>query len=448
VKHIKLLKEHHLRTINLEVRNDCSTDDLVPEGYLPPASWKNKPGAGGEDERQAGPRSNEALSNGAAVPGHEAFYNRMIELSYNADDVYDSLARRPHPPGRQPVRVTQFRRFWTELQQVGNFWDASQDNLNYNDPDVQKALEEQKEEFENKTQSMRQNSFQSPSPHSTSMSPIQSSSSPLSRSMASGDSEQRRHTAEVGSPQSKSSPKSSPTAYLTYTGRRHGAGGDMPSKYRDDMLRAFIEPVVWSFGCVVERTASQPYLHVGTTRLTADHAMRVFRGPQDRQRSRAKILEGPLMALQCTHETAFGEADPSDVDYIARELGALLVIAQERDRQGKSEVMPGAGQWWVDRPRWGGGTGETVGSPLLEDDGTEPANATETTAASIKSPGKEEEAEKKSRAMKQHLKKHIIARSHKPPSPMWEKRVDYMHIGKAPDEAFDTVRCFSFLTLK
>ncbi|KAF1820852.1 uncharacterized protein K489DRAFT_44741 [Dissoconium aciculare CBS 342.82] len=46
---------------------------------------------------------------------------------------------------------------------------------------------------------------------------------------------------------------------------------------------------------------------------------------------------------------------------ILREIGLLLEIAQERYREGKTESRPGAGQWWTEKPRWGGGKGGPVG---------------------------------------------------------------------------------------
>jgi hypothetical protein len=45
-----------------------------------------------------------------------------------------------------------------------------------------------------------------------------------------------------------------------------------------------------------------------------------------------------------------------------RQLGALLLLAQERSREGRTETRPGEGRWWTTVPRWGGGAGGEVGN--------------------------------------------------------------------------------------
>ncbi|KAL9096506.1 MAG: hypothetical protein Q9165_001503 [Trypethelium subeluteriae] len=46
------------------------------------------------------------------------------------------------------------------------------------------------------------------------------------------------------------------------------------------------------------------------------------------------------------------------------EIGALLFLAQERAREGAAARRPGEGQWWTEKPRWGGGEGGEVGNPV------------------------------------------------------------------------------------
>ena len=48
--------------------------------------------------------------------------------------------------------------------------------------------------------------------------------------------------------------------------------------------------------------------------------------------------------------------------------------------------------------------------------------------------------------MSSFRKENDLARSHQPPERVWERQVDYAHVGKAPDDELDTV-CLSHLFL-
>ena len=233
----------------------------------------------------------------------------------------------------------------------------------------------------------------------------------------------------------------------------------------------------------------------------------------DRARNRAGILEGPIFAFQARHETNFsgegaegkasncrgsGKLDRTD---ILREVGALLVLAQERAREGKPEVVPGKGKWWAEKARWGGGSGEAVGKPLQEDDESVPMEVTDEMAARAKAvfnppptplpiehrgifrpardsfdpqgrrdddgrlakrrsvgtaatmatyaavvkerkdtkETKEERAEAREKAKKLHMRRRMIAQSYEMPNPLWDKRVEYRMIGKRKEHVYDEV---------
>jgi hypothetical protein len=63
---------------------------------------------------------------------------------------------------------------------------------------------------------------------------------------------------------------------------------------------------------------------------------------------------------------------------LAREVGVMLLLAQERAREGKEEIKPGEGKWWTSTPRWGGGPGGSMGRDCLSD-----ASATDKKSSTI-----------------------------------------------------------------
>ncbi|KAI9848453.1 MAG: hypothetical protein M1837_000248 [Sclerophora amabilis] len=100
---------------------------------------------------------------------------------------------------------------------------------------------------------------------------------------------------------------------------------------------------------------------------------------------------------------------------LLREVGAGLIIAQERAREGKQQMRPGEGQWYTTVPRWGGGVGGEVG------------NATGNTDESA--PKKED----KKNGNRAKSRKEANAEAYKRVAPgpgNWDPKVTYSHIGK------------------
>jgi hypothetical protein len=155
-----------------------------------------------------------------------------------------------------------------------------------------------------------------------------------------------------------------------------------------------------------------------------------WRGPQDRTKARQGWLEGPVIGVQCRAETTFGSQAESVLDAI-RELGGMLLLAQERDRQGKTETRAGEGKWWTTKPRWGGGPGGEIG---------------EATGASETLPeGFPKAEEKPSARLKSSLKDRRrpspaeIWKALRPGSPLWDPKIVYEAIGKDQISDWDEV---------
>jgi hypothetical protein len=151
-------------------------------------------------------------------------------------------------------------------------------------------------------------------------------------------------------------------------------------------------------------------------------------------------LEGPVLGISCRGETDFdgGNADP--VLDTLRETGALLLIAQERAREGRKEIKPGEGKWWTTVPRWGGGPGGEVGEALAtvaSVDSTAEKSTDVTDSKSLL----ESRGRPKSRGGSSH--RRVTAgeawKILRPSVGFWDPRVEYLAIGKEKDLANDEV---------
>ncbi|KAI9797837.1 MAG: hypothetical protein M1835_006359 [Candelina submexicana] len=216
-----------------------------------------------------------------------------------------------------------------------------------------------------------------------------------------------------------------------YQGRRIGTGREMPERYREDAVRLFIEPVAWQFGCQIRAPTMSPRLAVQTVLFPVRHSSVVYRVPTERVRARAGNLEGPLMAVQCRPTTEFrnegealGEGNAEKVDLL-REVAAMLLLAQERARDGKVEKRPGEGKWWTTAPRWGA-------KVSVDDDGDTVGNSDEITAARVGRRIPRGSSRRKRKAEQSH-------RTLSPGPGLWDKKVTYVQVGKNEEDDFDDI---------
>ncbi|KAF2857967.1 hypothetical protein K470DRAFT_222271, partial [Piedraia hortae CBS 480.64] len=142
-----------------------------------------------------------------------------------------------------------------------------------------------------------------------------------------------------------------------YSGRRTSDGKSMPDRFRSETIRRLVESIARVFNCAVAQPRRPPQIKLGMMNLPIRQTAALYRFPTDHRRAREGHLQGPILAVQTRPEFDFaseGGDTRSELDLL-RELGALLHLAQERSREGTSEVKPGAGKWWTSAPRWGGG---------------------------------------------------------------------------------------------
>ncbi|KAH0536244.1 hypothetical protein FGG08_006866 [Glutinoglossum americanum] len=212
----------------------------------------------------------------------------------------------------------------------------------------------------------------------------------------------------------------------TYIGRRVGAGKDLPEQYREDCVKGFVEVIAWEFGCRLLPPRMTPRLTVRASLFPSRFSNLAYRTPSTIAEQRSGMLEGPVLGVQCRPETSFrspedevgkGQAEILD---LMREVVGTLIMAQERAREGKEEKKPGAGKWWCEAPRWGGGPGGEVGNPVGNSDDPAPPIG-------------------RGRAGLRGDRRASFKRLDRQSSGAWDKKVKYQAIGKNKESGVDDI---------
>lgn len=120
---------------------------------------------------------------------------------------------------------------------------------------------------------------------------------------------------------------------------------------------------------------------------------------------------------------------------LMRELGALLHLAQQRHREGKTDPTKSSSQWWTTTPRWGGGPGGCFAGEECE-----AYNATYSSSSSASSASH-------THTPHQKRSKDLAAqwRTLKPNPSSWDAKTTYRRFGPSSDEEYDHVYLLSAL---
>ena len=112
--------------------------------------------------------------------------------------------------------------------------------------------------------------------------------------------------------------------------------------------------------------------------------------------------------------------------------GGLLLLAQERAREGKIERRGGDGKWWSTKERWGGGPGGEVG---------EATGATEILEKDAPSKREEKPVERNRDGSKFRRRPTPaeVWKTLRPGYPLWDPKVTYEAIGKDRTVEWDDV---------
>ncbi|KAL1982352.1 hypothetical protein VTN96DRAFT_1383 [Rasamsonia emersonii] len=404
----------HIKTLNLQVVRDVPASNIVPEELLrglPPLPWEEPQAP--ESGQEA---SSHLMGNGNPYPPRDKYDVAKTELLFDNDDAFRELARMAPRPGRQRVRLTQSRKFWAGLERMAQYWDTSLDNY------YEKPVQPQKStNGETKTDATQTDET-------------------LAADKAGDD------KMDVDSPQAEK-----PQVETVYTGRRIGAGHEMPEDAREDTLRGLLEMAAWPFGCQAAVPSLPPRLAVRNLLFPVRQSLVAGRAPQDRQTARKGILEGPVLVVQCRPETSFREPNEApgqgqrEMCDLIREVGAMLLTAQERAREGSVEVKPGEGKWWTTTPRWGGAPNDGVPIDTPENTDSKPEEEEATGHANKRSRYADPRMSSR-RQGPSNSRKASAAEKWKTlqagPS-LWDKKMRYMQIGKPKNSPFDDIYMIS-----
>lgn len=433
------------------MESDVDVRRIFPEDQtqsLPPLPWENE--VQNNPTNQPTTDQPPALTgNGTPYPSNERFEVLKNELSFDNDDAFREVVRLPLRQGRGHVRLTQSRKFWAGLQRMSEYWDTSLDHYFERPKTPEQLPADGVQAHEDQIQTDDDSS------HST---------SGLSGTAMDVDKPQI-HEVPTGSP----SKKGARPSVAMYTGRRLGAGSEMPDDIRDDTVRAFVEMVAWPFGCQVTVPITGPRLTIKTLLFPVRRSFQAVRCVRDRQGFTGNkisaphngIMEGPVLIAQCRSETSFRTAQDTpgfgtgEACDLLREVGGMLLAAQERAREGTAEQRPGEGKWWTMTPRFGGAAHDGV-----LDDHVNKGHGTslpDTMLEESKPSSEEPEVES---ARKRHKYEHpfLTALSRRPSAmrklsssekwkivqpgtSLWDKRMTYMQVGRAKESPFDDVCC-------
>ncbi|KAJ5365083.1 hypothetical protein N7517_007969 [Penicillium concentricum] len=425
------------KPLNLQLDTDVEVANMIPEDHshpLAPLPWEDT-----TEPTEDNPQP--LMDNGAPYPSKERYEILEKELALDNDDAFREVARLPPREGRSRVRITQSRKFWTGLERMAQYWDTSLDNY-YERPATPEPTPSERERAGDDT--MQMDAEDSKSRYSLTDGPMDldeaQTAAPLSNN-AVGDGHQ--------------------PSVPVYTGRRIGNGAEMPDEMRDETIRSFVEMVAWPFGCQVTAPTLPPRLTTKNLLFPVRQTFQSSRSPRDRQIARSGMLEGPVLISQCRSETSFRTADNTpgtgigEVSDLFREVGGMLLAAQERAREGAVEKRPGEGKWWTMEPRFGGAPNDGILDDLINKG--HGMSLPDSMMEEIRPSAQEAESDSK-----RHKFEHpfVTSLSRKPsamrrltssekwkilqPGPsLWDKRMSYLQIGKVQESPFDDIYMIS-----
>jgi hypothetical protein len=468
------VREETLSLLNVTFQPECDLETLLSsvsdkaESHLPPKSWLDLPG----EQKSLASRepSITLLSNGRRLPEQREFYVRARELLFNNDDAFSTLTRKSQG-GQAPLRLAHFRKFWEGLDSLAYYWDTSLDEYL---PSVREAAidsgetvsdslpgstgvkgkdakhETAPEWVPTKGSGLRTPDNEEPRKKAKME---ETSSERLSTQAVSANGFSNGSTATHASSArsnrmlpARAAPSKAPWAVNmevqnkaidlssgSYRGYRIGNGAEMPDQYRIDCVRAFLEPVAWAFGVTLSPHRRPPVLTLEHVRFPVRMSSVAWR--PDRAKARQGYVEGPVLGVQCRADVNFGATGKLEVQSTldtVRELGGLLLLAQERAREGKSEKRGGEGKWWTTKERWGGGPGGEVG---------EAVGAIDTLAkdAAVKLEEKPVERARDGSKVRRRPAPAEIWKTLRSNNPLWDPKVTYEAVGKNTSHEWDDV---------
>lgn len=402
----------YIKALNLDVISGIPASGIVPDELLkdlPPLVW--------EQPAESEPEKRKLMGNGSPYPPRDKYELAKTELMFDSDDAFREAARIAPKPGREKVRLTQSRKFWVGLERMSQYWDASLDQY-YDTVKRPESTGDQLAADGNKVNE--------------------------AESTGNPQTSEGVDTMAIDSP-----PAENRTLEQVYKGRRIGTGYEMPEDAREDTLRGLLEMVAWPFGCQATIPSLPPRLAVRNLLFPVRQNLLAGKAPLDRQTARKGIVEGPLLVVQCRAETSFRQAGETvghgqmEVCDLFREVGAMLLAAQERGREGRAEVKPGEGKWWTTTPRWGGGVPNESITDEANAEGSDKDKKPEADVGNVHKRSRYANPLRSSRRGGPGYPRKMTTSErwkvlHAGPS-LWDGKMKYTQVGKQKDSPFDDV---------
>ena len=379
------VKVEHLQALGLHVITDAPITEVVPnKSYLPPSEWKS---ISTEDVENINQSTIRPLNNGRNSPGVKTYLERIKELSIPNEAAFRTIRRQPAPPGQQNARLGNAYELFKFLELLAGFWiDTSLPPPAAADPDTMDV---------------------DPAPEVD-----------LSKDIT----------------------------------VRIGTGSQTPPDFRNSLLSALTKLVAYDFGCNVSLPRIEPRLYISspassntssTTSSFPTNISFIYRTPTVRASARSGIVEGPLAALSSRPTTAFASPHDSVFD-LSREVASILVTAQQRSRENKTEKKLLDDLWWCHKPRWGGGPGGPIGreADKVDEIGSGDGDSLLATAGGAGDASAGPSPAKKSRKKMTFYDNYRMVR---PPSSTWDRKTKYMAIGKPRGAEHDDIFLLSCL---
>ncbi|KAK6361447.1 hypothetical protein TWF730_005175 [Orbilia blumenaviensis] len=111
-----------------------------------------------------------------------------------------------------------------------------------------------------------------------------------------------------------------------------GAAARTAAKYREELLRNFVDPIAWGFDMRIYPPRYPPKLISHRSLFSVKADLYLHFQPPTMQERKEGVVVGPALILQTRNEEKFTETD--DVADAVHELSALLTLSQERSRTG------------------------------------------------------------------------------------------------------------------
>jgi hypothetical protein len=380
----------HFEAVGVHVISDACPRDIIPDpAFLPPfEEWL---AIFPDDVEEKNEASKKVLNNGKLSPGAKTYIERRQELSIDNTAAFRTVLRLPIPAGEIPVRLGNAYTFFKSLEQLSTYW---------HDTSLPKNPEE--------------SPMDQPSTNTT--------------------------------PQAPSAPQMN---------ERMGPGSPLHAEYRQQLITAFIKMVAYDFGCNVAFARCEPRLHLtppppSPPSYFNSSATFIHRTPADPASTRSGIIEGPVAVISSRASTIFSTPADSNLDF-GREIVAVLLTAQQRTREGRTEKRFGTDAWWTSKPRWGGGPGGPIGReadtpeelPAPTGPGAERLSAMNEIKRAIGGINGPVTGKRSKRPGGSHLYENY--RKMLPPSSGWDRRARYSAIGKVSGSGMDDIFLVSAL---